>query len=143
MTAATAVGHRERPFVDIDIAPFWDGVQRWVLLVQECGGCGHLRFPFVPACGRCGADAWTAREVSGGGTIHSFVTVHLPAPPGLPSPYTTGLIDLDEGPRMVGLLRADADADDEPFAIGQRVVVDFVEDGGFVFPDFFRPSSRP
>jgi uncharacterized protein len=124
---------RERPTLNPDVAPFWAGVQRGVLLIQQCSACGALRFPWGPACPACGELAWSAVESSGRGTVYSYVTVHHPLPSPFREPFTTGLIQLEEGVRIVGLLHG---VDPAEVAIGAAAEVVFTADGDFTFADF-------
>ncbi|MEV8451058.1 bifunctional MaoC family dehydratase N-terminal/OB-fold nucleic acid binding domain-containing protein [Streptomyces sp. NPDC052095] len=97
---------RPRPVVNRDNAGFWQGVAEHRLLIQRCGGCGTLRFPWLPGCNACGGQEWDTVEASGEGTVHSHVVMHHPpfpafAPDGGGGPYAVALIELAEGVRMV------------------------------------------
>ncbi|MFF8697150.1 bifunctional MaoC family dehydratase N-terminal/OB-fold nucleic acid binding domain-containing protein [Streptomyces sp. NPDC015144] len=97
---------RPRPVVNRDNAGFWQGVAEHRLLIQRCGGCGTLRFPWLPGCNACGGPEWDTVEASGEGTVHSHVVMHHPpfpafAPDGEGGPYAVALIELAEGVRMV------------------------------------------
>ncbi|MFJ9612548.1 bifunctional MaoC family dehydratase N-terminal/OB-fold nucleic acid binding domain-containing protein [Streptomyces noursei] len=113
---------RPRPVVNRDNAGFWAGVADRRLLVQRCGGCGALRFPWLPGCNGCGSADWDTVEASGAGTVYSYVVMHHPPFPafsepaveadagaapgagaaeGAAGPYAVGLIELAEGVRMV------------------------------------------
>ncbi|MFC9631387.1 bifunctional MaoC family dehydratase N-terminal/OB-fold nucleic acid binding domain-containing protein [Streptomyces mirabilis] len=92
---------RPRPVVNRDNAGFWEGVGRHQLLIQRCGGCGTLRFPWLPGCGACGSPEWDTVEASGEGTVFSYVVMHHPPFPAFDPPYAVGLIELAEGVRIV------------------------------------------
>ncbi|MER5695292.1 bifunctional MaoC family dehydratase N-terminal/OB-fold nucleic acid binding domain-containing protein [Streptomyces mirabilis] len=92
---------RPRPVVNRDNAGFWEGVGRHQLLIQRCGGCGTLRFPWLPGCGACGSPEWDTVEASGKGTVYSYVVMHHPPFPAFDPPYAVGLIELAEGVRIV------------------------------------------
>ncbi|WP_172382933.1 OB-fold domain-containing protein [Streptomyces sp. MNP-20] len=100
---------RPRPVVNRDNAGFWEGVARHRLLIQRCGACGTLRFPWLPGCGACGSPEWDTVEASGEGTVYSYVVMHHPpfpafAPDGASggaSPYAVVLIELAEGVRII------------------------------------------
>ncbi|MFF2805831.1 bifunctional MaoC family dehydratase N-terminal/OB-fold nucleic acid binding domain-containing protein [Streptomyces sp. NPDC058000] len=103
-------GKRPRPVINRDNAGFWDGVADHRLLIQRCGGCGTLRFPWLPGCNGCGSAEWDTVEASGAGTVFSYVVMHHPpfpaftgpeGPAGAAGPYAVGLIELAEGVRMV------------------------------------------
>ncbi|MFD8543446.1 bifunctional MaoC family dehydratase N-terminal/OB-fold nucleic acid binding domain-containing protein [Streptomyces sp. NPDC059649] len=92
---------RPRPVINRDNAGFWEGVRRHTLLIQRCGGCRTLRFPWLPGCQACGSPEWDTVEASGNGTVYSYVVMHHPPFPAFDPPYAVGLIELAEGVRMV------------------------------------------
>ncbi|WP_066929383.1 bifunctional MaoC family dehydratase N-terminal/OB-fold nucleic acid binding domain-containing protein [Streptomyces sp. NBRC 110611] len=92
---------RPRPVINRDNAGFWEGVSRHRLLIQRCGGCGTLRFPWLPGCHACGSQRWDTVESCGDGTVYSYVVMHHPPFPAFAPPYAVGLIELAEGVRMV------------------------------------------
>ncbi|MFJ2771635.1 bifunctional MaoC family dehydratase N-terminal/OB-fold nucleic acid binding domain-containing protein [Streptomyces sp. NPDC087300] len=94
-------GKRPRPVVNRDNAGFWDGVADHRLLIQRCGDCATLRFPWLPGCNACGSAAWDTVEASGEGTVYSYVVMHHPPFPAFDPPYAVGLIELAEGVRIV------------------------------------------
>ncbi|MFF0475318.1 bifunctional MaoC family dehydratase N-terminal/OB-fold nucleic acid binding domain-containing protein [Streptomyces sp. NPDC004284] len=92
---------RPRPVVNRDNAGFWEGVAGHRLLVQRCGDCAELRFPWLPGCNACGSREWDTVEASGEGTVYSYVVMHHPSFPAFDPPYAVGLIELAEGVRMI------------------------------------------
>ena len=97
----SGAARRPRPVVNRDNSAFWEGVGRHKLLIQRCGGCGALRFPWLPGCNACGGLEWDTVEASGDGTVYSYVVMHHPPFPAFDPPYAVGLIELAEGVRMV------------------------------------------
>ncbi|MFF9570531.1 bifunctional MaoC family dehydratase N-terminal/OB-fold nucleic acid binding domain-containing protein [Streptomyces sp. NPDC014685] len=97
---------RPRPVVNRDNAGFWQGVAEHRLLIQRCGSCRTLRFPWLPGCNACGGQEWDTVEASGEGTVFSHVVMHHPRFPAFAAeegggPYAVALIELAEGVRMV------------------------------------------
>ncbi|MEU8540052.1 bifunctional MaoC family dehydratase N-terminal/OB-fold nucleic acid binding domain-containing protein [Streptomyces sp. NPDC048717] len=92
---------RPRPVVNRDNAGFWAGVAEHRLLVQRCGTCATLRFPWLPGCNACGSRAWDTVEASGEGTVYSYVVMHHPPFPAFDPPYAVVLVELAEGVRMI------------------------------------------
>ncbi|MFB7849822.1 bifunctional MaoC family dehydratase N-terminal/OB-fold nucleic acid binding domain-containing protein [Streptomyces sp. NPDC002466] len=97
---------RPRPVVNRDNAGFWRGVAEHRLLIQRCGDCRTLRFPWLPGCNACGCQEWDTVEASGEGTVFSHVVMHHPRFPAFAAeegggPYAVALIELAEGVRMV------------------------------------------
>jgi uncharacterized protein len=123
---------RERPLVNEDNAYFWDGIAHNNVLIQRCTSCGELRHPSSPSCPRCRSLSWDAVQASGRGVIYSFVVIHQPAVPGLPSPHVAVLVELEEGVRMA--VATDRISHEE-LKIGAHVAIGFIRDGDFSFPD--------
>ncbi|MEU5956043.1 OB-fold domain-containing protein [Streptomyces sp. NPDC047525] len=115
-------GKRPRPVINRDNAGFWEGVARHQLLIQRCGGCRTLRFPWLPGCNACGSLEWDTVEASGEGTVYSYVVMHHPPFPAFDPPYAVGLIDLAEGVRMVSNV---VGVPSDKVRIGQPVRLEF------------------
>lgn len=77
------------------------------LHLQRCDSCLHFRFPPRNYCHRCHSGNWSWVPSPGCGTIASWVTTHFTVDPGWVDqvPYTTGVVQLEEGPRLLGALR--------------------------------------
>jgi uncharacterized OB-fold protein len=91
------------------------------LLGQRCAGCGHVAFPPNPyGCEACGAepDSLESRELAGAGELAAFATVHLHVGKGIETPFTVGVIVLDDGPAVRATLTCRTD---EGLSIGERV----------------------
>jgi len=115
-----------------DDAYFWEGASAGRLLARECAGCGRLQHPPSPMCPECGSTEWTVRELSGRGTVHSWVESHHPGRPDDERRIVI-LVQLEEGIRMVSNLRGVAVAavrNDMP------VQVCFTEIDGVGLPQF-------
>lgn len=91
-----------RPAIGPDTRFFWDGTRAGELRIQRCAACGALRHPPGPMCPRCHALARDHVTASGRGTVYSYVVHHHPPVPGREPPFAVGLIELEEGVRMVG-----------------------------------------
>lgn len=96
------------PAVTPDNKPFWDGLAEGRLQLQVCDGCGQARHPVAPVCPYCRGTAWTWREMSGAGTVFSFVRFHRSYLPEFEDlmPYVVATVQLAEGPRMFGRIIA-------------------------------------
>ncbi|HEU5160564.1 MAG TPA: OB-fold domain-containing protein [Streptosporangiaceae bacterium] len=111
-----------RPAEGHDTSFFWAGARAGELRIQRCGACGALRHPPGPMCPRCHAVAREHVAASGRGTVYSYVVHHHPPVPGREAPFVVGLIELEEGVRMVGNVIGCAPAD---VHIGMPVHVTF------------------
>jgi len=79
--------------------PFWDGCRDHKLMMQECTGCGRLRFYPSEGCQHCRSTDYTWTRVSGRGRIYSWIVVHRSVDPvwQARTPFVTGIIELEEG----------------------------------------------
>lgn len=105
-------------------AGFWAATARGELAIQRCAACSRFQHPPRAVCGDCGGTDLAFTTVSGRGTVYSYTVVERAFLPELRPvvPYAIGLVDLDEGPRLMTGLRIDAD----DLAIGLPVVATFV-----------------
>ncbi|MGW7356460.1 bifunctional MaoC family dehydratase N-terminal/OB-fold nucleic acid binding domain-containing protein [Streptomyces sp. NPDC054802] len=127
-------GSRPRPVVNRDNAGFWEGVAEHRLLIQRCGGCGTLRFPWLPGCGRCGLPDWDTVGASGSGSVFSYVVMHHPPFPAFDPPFVVGLVELTEGVRIVSNVVGVPHGE---VRIGMPVELEFTcVDGEFELPVF-------
>jgi uncharacterized OB-fold protein len=116
--------------------PFWDGCARGELLFQRCRSCAGANFEPAPACRSCGSNELTWERSSGKGRLYSWVVIERPQSPHFTVPYACGIVELEEGYRMLATV---ADCAAEDLADGLPVVVDFqLTDSGQRLP-FFRP----
>lgn len=100
-------------------APFWKATRAHQLVVPRCATCGYLRWPPTPLCPQCQTHGGEWTEVRPTGTLYSFATYHRALDPAFRDdvPYTVGAIELDDGPRMYGMMTGDAAS----FALDQAV----------------------
>jgi uncharacterized OB-fold protein/acyl dehydratase len=92
---------RPRPSINRDNAFWFEGARNGQLLIQRCTGCGRLRHPPGPACPGCASFDWDTVEASGRGTVYSYTINHHPQVPAFDYPLAVGLIELEEGTRLV------------------------------------------
>lgn len=104
------------------------------LHLQRCDECLTFRHPPRYYCPGCFSPAWTFVPVGGGGHVYSKVVVHRPfgpAPTG-DLPYATVVVELDEGPRILGIGRGAPPAE---FTLDRHVRIE-VEPSGEEFAHF-------
>lgn len=124
------------PMVGHDDKFFWDGVAEGVLLVRACASCGKQQHPPSPMCPVCGSVEWVTSELSGRGTVMSWIVSRHPTKPD-DNPRIVVLVQLDEGPRLVSNL-CDVDPRDPGVLNDIRVEVTFVD-----FDEVRLPQFRP
>ena len=86
-----------------------------------------MRHPAPPAAAGlrvCGSLEWDTVESSGRGTLYSYVVVHYPQVPSFEYPLPIGLVELEEGTRVVANLGGVAPDD---ITIGMALRAEFVD----------------
>ena len=112
------------PILDSDGRKFWEGCQRHELLLQRCEQGFSYRYPPRPICPHCLFMNAKWEEASGKGEVYTFAVARIPLSPEWEPdiPYTIGVIQLDEGVRMVSNI---IDCMLEDIVIGMKVEVVF------------------
>lgn len=112
-----------RPASSRDTAFFWEGVKAHELRIQKLAD-GSLQHPPVPAVWQDPAAPVEYAVSSGRGTVYSFVVHHAPKVPGRTLPFVIGLVELEEGVRMLGELRG---VDPAAVEIGMPVRATYID----------------
>ncbi len=75
------------------------------LLGLKCKDCGFITAPPRLACRKCGGQDTEIVELSGKGKIVTFTSVHIPPESRRgQTPYLVVMVELDEGPWIMGNL---------------------------------------
>ncbi|HMF04655.1 MAG TPA: bifunctional MaoC family dehydratase N-terminal/OB-fold nucleic acid binding domain-containing protein [Acidimicrobiia bacterium] len=127
---------RPRPALTQDNSFWFEGARQHRLLIQRCTRCGTLRHPPRPMCSECHSYEWDVVDATGRGTVYSFVVNHYPQVPAFDYPLAVGLIELEEGTRLVANVIGVDPAD---IRVGMRVEVEWVDHD----PDLSLPAFRP
>jgi uncharacterized OB-fold protein/acyl dehydratase len=127
---------RPRPALTQDNTFWFEGAREHKLLIQRCASCGKLRHPPRPMCGECRSLEWDTVEASGRGTVYSYVVNHHPQVPAFDYPLAVGLVELEEGTRLVANVVGVEPAD---VHVGMPVEVEFVDHD----PELTLPAFHP
>jgi uncharacterized OB-fold protein len=107
---------------DFLVSKFWEGVSNEELKGCSCS-CGKKMLPPRMICPDCGSTELVNTKYNGTGVVKTKTTIHVPLPRFQKMcPYGVGIIDLDEGVSISGMLL------DNP-EIGQKVEAVYLEDG--------------
>ncbi len=120
------MGVEGRPVPELDPVSkhYWEATTRGELLVQECPSCGTRQFYPRALCKMCAkTPEWL--KTAGRGKVHTFSIVRQNGNEPFKQwlPYAVVVVELEEGPRIMGNL-VGSDVDD--VHIGMEVSVDFV-----------------
>lgn len=129
---------RPLPRPDDVSAPFWDGCAAGELRIQRCPACGHRQFYPRAMCTACAATPeWEV--ASGRGTVHTFTVIRQNHAKPFRDlvPYVVAMIELDEGPRLMGNV---VGCDVDEVAVGMPVEVFFDRADDDLAIPFWRPA---
>ncbi|MFQ5925047.1 MAG: Zn-ribbon domain-containing OB-fold protein [Dehalococcoidia bacterium] len=120
---------------DFTSASFNEFLNEKKLMASKCTKCGALYLPPRPLCIKCFGSEMEWAEMKGKGKLAAFTTIAI-APTlmieegyGRDNPYCTGVVELEEGPKISArILGVDAKKP-EQIQVGTPLAVDFVERG--------------
>ncbi|SFH14328.1 hypothetical protein SAMN05660649_04021 [Desulfotomaculum arcticum] len=80
---------------------YYEALKKNKLLGLKCFTCGGYTTPPKLCCDNCGSTELEIAELSGRGEIKTYTVVRV-APEGLNAPYIVVLVELEEGPWLMG-----------------------------------------
>jgi uncharacterized OB-fold protein len=126
-----------QPTATAETAHYWRAALEGRLEIQYCRDCARHQFYPRRFCTRCLSDQIEWVQASGHGRIYTYTVCHVAAHPAFEwrVPYAIGMVELDEGVR---LLAGIADSDLQRLAVGASVQVCFER----ISDDFALPMFR-
>jgi uncharacterized OB-fold protein len=118
-------------------AEFYEWLARGELRLQRCSSCGAWQHPPRYRCAACGSDAWSFEPASGRGEVFSWTITHRAVDPAFEPPYAIVIVELEEGPRLVGNPKG---IEPDELALGMPVVVEIEPVSDTVGLIWFRPA---
>lgn len=121
--------------------PFWEGCAAGELRLQHCTTCDHVQFPPRRLCSNCLSEDVEWRQASGAGRVRSWSLVTAPGAPGFEEevPFVSALIELEEGPTMLSVIRNCA-ADAVDFDMPVQVI--FEQRSDVIHVPYFQPVDN-
>ncbi len=108
---------------DFLVSKFWEGVSNEELKGCSCDSCGKKMLPARMICPDCGSTELVNTKYGGKGVVKTKTMIYVPLPKFKEMcPYGVGIIDLDEGVSISGMLIDDPE-------IGEKVEAVYLEDG--------------
>ncbi|MCR5879862.1 Zn-ribbon domain-containing OB-fold protein [Phenylobacterium sp. J367] len=122
------------PIADELSRPFFEALCVGTVQLQACNTCGAWQLG-RELCWKCRSEDLAWRPSGGRGRVHAFTWMHAVFSPAFAAlaPYAVAQVELDEGPRLLGLINADA----ATLKLGLRVKVVAVEMGPGAFAPVF------
>jgi uncharacterized protein len=128
---------RALPAPDNASRHYWQSAAEGRLVMQRCTSCGVHQFYPRAMCVSCGGDTeWV--DASGRGTLHTFTIIRQNRSPAFAalSPYAVGIVELDEGVRMMSNI---VECDVEQLEVGMALEVLLLQAADDVGLPFWRP----
>jgi len=122
----------ERPFT---VASFEQFLGEKKLMASKCKKCGALWLPPRPICIKCHSNELEWVELKGKGKLIAFTVIGVGPRTmvdegyGRDNPYCSGVVELEEGPRISAQIMGLDVKSPKNIKIGTPVTVDFVERG--------------
>ena len=121
---------KQLPVPTPDTEPYWEGCRQHELRLPFCTECKAFFFYPRSYCPTCLSDALEWRQVSGKGTLHTYVISARPAP-GFENetPYVIAVVKLAEGPHMMSnIVNVEAKPENLPAGMPVEVMFEDVND---------------
>ena len=111
---------QQEPFT---IEQFYKHVYQGKLLGGKCKKCGKVHLPPRPLCDDCFSKAFEWVELPKRGKLLTYTIIHVaPIQFQEMTPYAVGVVQLEEGIRIPGMIRGIAL---EKISIGMDLIMDF------------------
>jgi uncharacterized OB-fold protein len=114
---------------------FYKALEDKKLIGSKCKDCGTSTIPHRPICPNCFSDQTEIIFFSGKGTLVAFTVVSVPpvamaeAGYNAKNPYCTGIVELEEGPRISAqILNLDM-SNPENIKIGSKLIMTTITRG--------------
>jgi uncharacterized OB-fold protein len=109
-----------------ETAEFWRGVTRRELMIKHCQQCARYLHPRRVLCPECRIGELGWQRSQGTGKVYSFSTIYRAPTPEFETPYTNGIVCLNEGVYLFGRL---VGKDPDEYRIDDEVEVEFAPIG--------------
>ncbi|MDH5236366.1 MAG: MaoC family dehydratase N-terminal domain-containing protein, partial [Acidimicrobiia bacterium] len=129
---------RPRPKYNDDQAFFWEGLRQGELRIQRFSDDGTLMHPPANANPRTGSFEFDWAVASGRATLYSYAIPHYPKVPSFDYPLIVGLVELEEGVRLVTNI---VGCTPDQLRIGMPLQVGFVDTDDDVTLHQFHPAN--
>lgn len=96
------------------------GLEQGEFLGLRCNGCDTFTFPPLGTCRNCSGTDLKVTQINGQGTVRTFTVIRV-APEGRRPPYVVAMVELEEGPSVMGNL-VDINPDEADMGLIGRTV---------------------
>lgn len=105
------------------IESFYKFIGEGKLMGAKCSRCGTLHLPPKPVCTNCFSTDLKWVPLSGKGKLLTYTVIHV-APKQFEQmvPYSVGIVKLDDGPQLLGMIRG---IEQDKLEIGMPLTLEF------------------
>ena len=82
---------------------YQEGLEQGKFMGLKCRNCGVFTFPPKAVCESCGSQGFEPAEITGKGVVRTFTVIRV-APDHFTPPYIVTLVELEQGPWVLGNL---------------------------------------
>lgn len=109
--------------IPFTIENFYRFVGEGKLMAAKCNKCCHVLLPPKPICPKCLTKDLKWTEVKNKGKLLTYTVIHVsPAQFQSMCPYALGIVKLDDGPNLIGMIRG---IEPSKIKVGMNLTVDF------------------
>jgi uncharacterized OB-fold protein len=123
------------------VSSFYNFVSEKRLMAAKCTECGTVLLPPKPMCTKCLSTNLKWIELEGTGKLLSYTVIYI-APEQFQSitPYTVGIVELQNGLRLPGMIRG---VDPKEIRVEMDLKIDFDTSVSSQWPAWPRYFFRP
>jgi uncharacterized OB-fold protein len=123
------------------VSSFYRFVSEKRLMAAKCNECGTEILPPKPMCTNCFSTNLKWIELDGAGKLLSYTIIYV-APEQFQSmaPYTVGIVELQNGLRLPGMIRG---VNPEDIKIGMKLKIGFETSTSLQWPAWTRYFFKP
>ncbi len=123
------------------IEQFFRFLKEKKLMAAKCSRCGTMYLPPRPLCSNCYSKDLEWVQFKPSGILATFTVIHVaPEPFQSMAPYAYGIIELENGLRLPGIIR---NVEREKLKVGTELTVDFDTEPSQTWPQWPRYYFRP
>jgi hypothetical protein len=122
----------DKPFNDHSYEQF---LNEWKIMGSKCKKCGALSIPPRPLCVSCFGSQMEWVQFRGDGKLAAFTSIVVAPPPmakegfGRNNPYVVGVVELQEGPKIVARITGVDAKKPEQIKVGLLLKAEFLSKG--------------
>jgi len=123
------------------IEQFYRFIAEKKIMAVKCENCGKILIPPRPLCPNCLSTSLKWIQLKGRGKLLTYTVIHV-APEKFQHlvPYIFGIVELDEGVRLPGIIQG---VKPEDLKIGMTLEIDFKVDIPQTWPQWPRYFFKP